>query len=557
MERRASAEEAFTSGIKKECGLSTIPFQTEALQLARHRSGSLERATTQSRLPSWAAPGGEVVALPAQKGAARADALPDGWKDWQVSTDEKELLAIRDAQEEFGLGQVCLDERATYGSLVGSVELSEHPVHRWFSYKEAYSPRLPIEVLGRLGAGSTRTVADPFAGVATTALSLQYHPLVSRTIGVEYSPLAHFVGRTKLNWPLLSPKRIERHIGRLREFPIDDSLESPELAAFSNEEIFKPRALQALLSAKAFIVEDQELSGPERDFFLLGLAATIEDSSGAMKDGRALRILRGRSRRPKVLTPRRGALHGNGVREMLVNQWLAMLEDLRIFAPMRSKSRARRDLHLRGDARDLEGVHHQGHRQHPLPGNSVGLCVYSPPYLNCIDYTEIYKLELWFLDFIQSPDQFREVRLGTLRSHPSVRFAPTSSFDEIDSPVTGLVQQMERFLDERLPRPGLGEMVRNYFEDVHSVLTEQYRVLENGGHVACVVANSTFSRRIGRKEDRREDWRLPVLTDVLIARLADLVGFDSVEIWEARSLRPRNVRGGVARESIVVARKSD
>ena len=51
-------------------------------------------------------------------------------------------------------------------------------------------------------------------------------------------------------------------------------------------------------------------------------------------------------------------------------------------------------------------------------------------------------------------------------------------------------------------------------------------------------------------------WRVPIPTDVLLARLAESVGFDEVEIWAARDLRPRNVTSGSARESIVVARRS-
>jgi hypothetical protein len=559
MERRALAEETATFGTATECrpSIATTPFLMEALQLARHKPRPLQRSSAQTNeLPSWAAPRGEVIALPTGKGSARASAIPRGWEDWQVPPGEKELIAIRDAQEELAVGMACLDERVTYGALVGSVELSEHPVHRWFSYKEAYSPRLPIEVIGRLGTGSSQTVADPCAGVATTALSLQYHPLVNRTVGVEYSPFAHFVGRSKLSWSLLSPKRLERHITRLRDFPIDDDLSAPGLAAFSNDEIFKPRALQALLSAKYSIIEDEHLTAPERDFLLLGLAAIIEDSSRAMKDGRALRILRGRSRRPKALTPSRGALHGNGVRETLTNQWLAMLEDLRVLAPMRAKSRSRRDLHLRGDVRNLRAVNHRGHRQHPLPSSSVGLFVYSPPYLNCIDYTEIYKLELWFLDFVQNETQFRNVRLGTLRSHPSVRFDETSSFEGMNNTTADLIGRMGPFLDERLPRPGLGMMVQNYFEDMYLALVEQHRVLEPGGHTVCVVGNSTFSRRTNEDGKQKEEWRLPVLTDVLIASLAELAGFEGIEIWEARHLRPRNVRAGAARESLVVARKA-
>jgi hypothetical protein len=364
------------------------------------------------------------------------------------------------------------------------------------------------------------------------------------------------VGRTKLNWSQVSPKKIRDHIDRLRHFPLDPSLAVPALAALSNEEIFKPAAVNALLSARAAIEADVELSVAERDFFLLGLASIIEDTSGVMKDGRALRILRGRDRRTKALTPRRGAVGGGGVQATLVNQWLAMSEDLRTLAPMRPRARARRDVHLRGDARDLANVDRRGHRQHPLADASVGLCAYSPPYLNCIDYTEVYKLELWLLGFVTDQEHFREVRLGTLRSHPSIRFEQRHELSGLKAPVAEAIELIADLLDRRLPRPGLGEMARNYFEDMYRVLVEQHRVLEPGGHAVCVVANSTFSRRERSADGRMEAWRLPLLTDVLIARLAEAAGFEHIEIWEARDLRPRNVRSGSARESLVVARKA-
>ena len=524
--------------------------------LADSGASRARRSADETPLPPWAQPTGQVVAFPSPADTpARPNALPVRWNDWRVPAEDADLSTLRAEQTELALGIPCRDERATFSELVGSTELSGHPVHRWYSYKEAYSPRLPVEVLGRLGAGDSGLVADPFAGVATTALSLQHHPLVERVVGVEYSPFAHFVGRAKLNWSQIAPKRIREHIERLRHFPLDYTLPWPELSAFTNEEIFKPVAVTGLLSARQTIEGDDGLTAPERDFLLLGLAAVIEDVSGVMKDGRALRILRGRSRKPKALVPRRGAVSGGGVQATLVNQWLAMAEDLRMLAPMRPRARARRDLHLKGDARDITNIERRGHRQHPLADGSIGLCVYSPPYLNCIDYTEVYKLELWLLGFVSDQDEFRRVRLGTLRSHPSIRFEQHDELADLNAPVAGTIARIATLLDDRLPRPGLGEMALNYFEDMYRVLVEQHRMLESGGHAVCVLGNSTFSRREGGSGGREEAWRLLLLTDVLIARLAEAAGFEHLEIWEARDLRPRNVRSASARESLVVARK--
>ena len=498
---------------------------------------------------------GEVVPLPGPASApAKSHAKPDT-QNSKRATKDKQVEEVREELESLAEGLACRDERSTFEDLVGANELADHPVHRWYAYKEAFSPQLPVEVVNRLGAGKSKIVADPFAGVGTTALSLQNHSKVSQVIGVEYSPFAQFVGHAKLQWPKVSADRLRTTSERLARYKTDDSPEIPGLAAFSNEEIFEPSVVNQLVSARNAIEKDSKLSKAETSLLRLGLAAIVEDVSGVSKDGRALRILRGRSRQAKALRPKQGAAIGSGVREVLTNQWLAMAEDLEALAPRRADGKTRTDRHLKGDARSLNDVQRPGLKDPPFADGSVGLCLYSPPYLNCIDYTEVYKLELWMLGFVRNQGEFKGVRLGTLRSHPSVQFPPRSYFDRISEPVVDVVKKVSSVLDDRLPRPGLGTMAQNYFEDMLKVLLEQFRILEPGGHAVCVVANSTFSRRAKTAAGWREKWRLPVLTDVLIARLAELAGFEHVEVWEARDLQPRNVRGGSARESLVVARK--
>jgi hypothetical protein len=522
-------------------------------------SGNYARSsgTQASALPPWARAPAAVLPFPSLASApARGNARPLGWKQAVgQASNEPDVRATLDALGELATGLACRNERPTFGKLVGSNELAQHPVHRWYSYKEAFSPRLPIEVVARTGTGTSGLVADPLAGVATTALALQHHPDVARVVGVEYSPFAHFAGRAKLLWSKTTGDQLRAAARRLAEYRVNPRAEAPGLAAFSNEEIFRPAIVAQLVSAREAITNDEFLREVERTLLLLGLAAVIEDVSGVAKDGRALRIMRDRRRRPKALHPRRGAAIGGGVREVLLNHWLAMAEDLDILSGLRQAASKRTDRHLRGDARDLAAVERRGLREHPLAPGSVGLAVYSPPYLNCIDYTEVYKLELWLMGFVSDQKAFRDVRLGTLRSHPSIQFPSRAYFAGVDDPAVEAVKAIETLLEERLPKPGLGVMTRGYFEDMLQVLREQHRVLERGGHAVCVVANSTFSRRRREGSGWTEEWRLPVLTDVLIARLAEIAGFEHVEVWEARDLQPRNVRAGVAREALVVARK--
>lgn len=485
-------------------------------------------------------------------------ALPDEWATaWGHPSPfyRRQLVELRQALEELSLGLPLIDEGATFGPLVSPSDNQTAPIHRWYSYKEAFSYRLPKELVSRLGAGGSGFVADPFGGVATTALSLQGDPRVGQVISVEYSPFAHLIGQAKLEWHELDPRRVRTLIRRALNFTIDRTVKIPELAAFRNREIFKPTILRGLLSARAHL-NRMKLTPAERAFFITGLASVIEDLSGVMKDGRALRILRDRQRKEKCLVPREVIFVGaDRVKNVLAAQWAAMVEDLEVVAIRRNKVPRDQARHLRGDARDLARVRWRGRDM--FPPESIGLFLYSPPYLNCIDYSEVYKLELWLLEFVTTQEQFRKLRLGTMRSHPSLEFPARGYLAAAKSTlVNEAVELIAGFVESNNARPDIGRMIRNYFDDMYQVFADQHEALEPGGYSVCVVGNSTFSRRDKSEGGRAERWRVPLLTDVILARLAQTVGFTDAQIWRARDLRPRNVSEGSARESLVVVRKT-
>jgi hypothetical protein len=485
-----------------------------------------------------------------------ADSLPDGWDTAWGDPSPFLRRQVRDLQKHYAAlatSVPSLDRQDRLGPLVGSGDLRRHPVHRWYHYKEAYSPALP-PLLRKDLAITAPVVADVFGGVATTALSLRGSAGTDDVISVEYSPFAQFAGAAKLSWPRLDPRRLRRLAARLKDFPVDYGLRYPSLAAFDNPDIFTDEVLAGLVSAREF-VRDTDMRPLERDFFTLGLAAVVEMASGAMKDGRALRILRGRHRTTTSLTPRATIdPTPDRVRHLLSSQWAAMIEDLEALADVRASARRASALHVQGDARDL-GLIKRSPQQCAFEAESIGWSCFSPPYLNCIDYSEVYKLELWLLEFVRTPQEFRELRLGTLRSHPSVAHPERAYLSGAPSDVVDLIQEITAFGERHGLRPSESRMISGYFDDMYRVFTQQMWVLKPGGYFACVVGNSTFSRRIKRAEKTDELWRLPVLTDLLLAHLARGAGFEELQLWTARDLRPRNVRGASARESIVVGRK--
>lgn len=484
--------------------------------------------------------------------------VPSDWSVAWKASDRRvsaRLCELRVAVEHLAEGLRVFDRVEEYSDLVGSAGLRSVPVHRWYYYKEGFSPLLPGRIVDALGTADTGVVLDPFVGVGTTPIALRSREDVASVLGCEYSPFAHFVATTKCSLTDLDPSRLRSHARRLAKFSADGrTLTVPGLSSFSDDRIFARRDVYDLLGARRAIEDDRALSAPERAFFMLGLAGIVEDVSGAMKDGRALRIRNGRKRRPNALTPVKAALASVDVRSTLQNQWLAMIEDCETTDTVPPPGCALKL--VRGDARRVGSLTCEDGAI-LAPPESVGLALFSPPYLNCVDYSEVYKLELWLLGLISSSAEFRRLREGTLRSHPSIAF-PARPAPPVDrAPVFACIDAISSFLEENLSRRPVGSMVRHYFADMFEVFDQLRSVIVPGGACACVVANSTFSRRSPTPDSRSEDWRLPILTDVLLARVAEAAGFDDVEIWSARNLRPRNVASGSARESIVVARRSE
>jgi hypothetical protein len=483
-------------------------------------------------------------------------ALPEGWDGlWHhpEPTAMEWSRLVRGSRRLAESIDLRPEHRVTFGPLVGSEGLRDAPVHRWFTYKEGFSAQLLGAVLDALGVEGPITVADAFGGVATTALSAQFDARVSEVRSVEYSPFAHFAGQVKLDWHRLEPERLRRLLPAALDYQRRTDLPVPDLAAFHNPRIFHRNTLHSLLSAREHLRVLSTAKAVERRFLLLGLAAVVEDLSGAMKDGRALRIKGDRRRKPSSLAATNPAVRARGsVKRALAGQWTAMIEDLEALTLHRAAAATTPTQHLRGDARHLEQV--QLGDDLAFPDGWAGLALFSPPYLNCLDYTELYKLELWLMEHITTQAQFKQTRRGTLRSHPSVRFERRGYFDGEGGSDIDLITRASDWICAFGSRREVGPVVREYFEDMLQVWREQRRVLAADGVAVCVVANSTFARRERDEAGfRTESWRLPLLTDVLLAHLARRAGFGHVEIWPARDLRPRNARAGRARESLVVA----
>lgn len=412
----------------------------------------------------------------------------------------------------------------------------DRPIHRWFHFKEGFSADLfrALGINADILDSQDSIFIDPFCGCGTTLLAGDLEcQWQAHRIGFEINPFLAFVAATKANWRDFDPDDLTQTAENILSVPLCNDfshMDRPELSTFHRSELIDPGRLSELLDSVQRI---QLLNIPERDLLLLGVAATIERVSFYRKDGRALRILRS----PKHLYER----NSRTVTESLRQIWSLFASDLRALSGGHLRRPAGRATILQDDGRLMPHTGTLGVGQ-----GDVDLMLYSPPYLNHIDYTEVYKAELWLLGFVRTRQQMLSLRKQTFRSHASVRVdhANPNLSDNLARAVDAATKAI--IISKDSWHQNFGRLCLAYLADMQSALHRQYALLRPGSQSICIVANSAH----GSKQSR-----IPVATDLFVASLAETVGFHVEQILIARQLRRRDHLNRFLRESAIVLRR--
>ncbi|HET8679813.1 MAG TPA: hypothetical protein VFM39_06805, partial [bacterium] len=299
-----------------------------------------------------------------------------------------------------------IDDGTTYLDKLFQFESNlTRPIHRWYKFKEGFSADLVTHLLNEYfrPISTNLSLLDPFCGVGTSLLAveelgLSFNLRQITLRGVEVNPYIHFVASTKLNWDRYNPVAMLRAAEKatngmvLRQKPI-----RPTLSTMRNARFISATSLGRLVELRDKIRVASK-GRPELRPLLLGFAAVAEDFFNLRKDGRALRYVQKET--------------AVSLERALDDRWRDMIEDLQIARP-----RLQVDFKVdKGDGRRADRLYRD---------RQFHIVLFSPPYLNNIDYTEVYKIESWLLGFLQSREEMLSQRRRTFRSHPSCRFPQT------------------------------------------------------------------------------------------------------------------------------------
>ena len=405
---------------------------------------------------------------------------------------------------------------ATYESILNFSFENSRSFQRWYRYKEGFSIDFVQKIISTYKNSNIGIILDPFAGSGTTLLSA--NSLGYSSAGFEVNPFSFFLMKVKLeNYTqsdILGFKDcFTKYLDELR----NDKYETYSLPKLSiSNKVFQDIVERIMMSFKVKFSRLPE--SKVKDLIKLGWLACIEELSNYRKAGNGLKIRK--TVKPIIHTK-------DEVIETLNHLFSCMLEDI-------EKKPVKNNFSI---------FNHSSLGFSDILGeNSVEGIIFSPPYANCFDYTEIYKLELWFGDFVSSYDDLKLLRAKSLKSHLNMKYVYTDLYSEKSSILNEQMLKLNSvsLWDKRIP-----QMIFGYFSDMFDIIDNCFLTLKKKGFCSIVVGNSAYGGVI-------------IPTDLILAEYAKSIGFtvDRIEvdryiITSSQQYEQTKKEGKFLRESVV------
>ncbi|NSY17716.1 hypothetical protein [Neorhizobium sp. AL 9.2.2] len=271
----------------------------------------------------------------------------------------------------------------------------------------------------------------------------------------------------------------------------------------NNRWIFNREAAGVLASARTAI--DQQRDPKIKRLFLTAMGSMLPFASNVVINGK------GRRYRPNW---ERRSISADRLRSEFSTRLMKYLSDIESF---KDRHAAHIEV-LNDDARAAIGS---------IP--EFDLAVFSPPYPNSFDYTDVYNLELWMLGYLSSRRENHVLRSRTLASHVQVirSFAPPPE----GSPTLETTIRALRGVEERLWHSKLIDMIGAYFAELRDLLSQMRQRLRSNGKIWIIVGNSRYAG-------------VEIRSSVILGELAAAVGYKIERHINTRDMRSSPQQGG-------------
>jgi DNA modification methylase len=394
---------------------------------------------------------------------------------------------------------------ASLGTNAGAPEL---PFQTWRHFKEAFAPELIARAISESQITVNRCL-DPFGGSGTTALACQFlgvHPVTA-----EVNPyLADLIHAKLCSY---NTDQIARDFGAIIRAASQSTASGDSLFAHAPPTFIEPGINgrwvfdQKIADRIARFLEaiDKLPDENSRRLFRVLLGGVLVDVSNVVVNGKGRRYRRNWTQRQQ--------------HEAFVDQTF--------FAAVRS---AAADVHRFSQRKTTTFEVRRGDSRKVLRKlKTCDLAIFSPPYPNSFDYTDVYNVELWTLGYLTNKATNRALRNSTVSSHVQIARsfseAPAGSAT-LKSIIKRLSAQRHELWDQRIP-----EMVGAYFADLALVLDHVHRALTPGASAWIVIGDSSYAG-------------IQIPTAQIVGKLASKRGWKTVVMEPFRSMRASAQQGG-------------
>lgn len=388
--------------------------------------------------------------------------------------------------------------------------------HRWYYYKEGFSPNLVEQAIAFTGINKNDLIIDPFNGSGTTTLTASLNGY--KSLGIEVNPFTSFLADTKT-------KNVNTSDLKLWAEKLLVSAEKPVKSPLIGYSTFSDKS-----DGKKWLFNNSVLNSFEggwqltegihspnmRKLARLALISAAMQNCNARRDGKCLRYSNWGEKKFEKDTFLDALKHNLNV----------------IKSDIEEKPVLENPIILKGDCRKILS-------REDIP--RFKLCITSPPYLNTFDYTDIYRPELFLGKFIDGNENLYKLRLTTVRSHVQAKWK---------SPILNdfgtLYMQYMKHINQnpdKLMHKFIPTMIQAYFEDMFNILKLLKSKATKDAQVWLVVSNSAYANK-----------EIPV--DLIIGDIGTQAGWYLKEIGVLRNIKKRMTKYSPSitslRESVII-----